>query len=371
MNDVHPMWGADGMLYFASERDGTFNIWRTSPKGGAPHQVTRHKDDGVQFPAASPDGRRIIYDNEFSLCTLDVPNGQPRQVPIAMGFDPKENDVDVVTANARADGFSVSPAGDYVAVDHHGEIVIVPAESGVGEKTQITASPWRERFQTYAPDGKKIAYVSDESGEEEIWLFDIATAARRKLTTHESVKADLTWAPNSQKLAFTAANRIYELDFAGGDGAAREVAHNPAGGYSITEYSPDGNWLVYMRRDDDQNADVYLYDVRARRECNVTQNPFNDTNGCLTPDAKSLLFTSSRDGGTAHLFAVSLARLTEDPNDPLVRERMRRAQPRGERADSGGLRPLIDARFSSDARPAPRTTTLPAGRRHRVSRSIA
>jgi tricorn protease len=341
VNDVHPMWGADGMLYFASERDGTFNIWRTSPKGGTPVQVTRHKEDGVQFPSASPDGRRIIYENEFSLWTLDVPNGQPRQVPISMAFDPKENDVDILTANARADGFSVSPTGDYVAVDFHGEIVIVPVESGVGEKTQITASPWRERFQSYAPDGKKIAYVSDESGEEEVWLFDVATGARRKLTTHESVKSEVTWAPNSQKLAYVAANRIFEIDLAGAAGA-REVAHNPAGGFALTEYSPDGNWLVYMRRDDDQNADVYVHDVRARREYNVTQNPFNDTNGRLTPDGKTLVFTSTRDGGTPHLFAVSLVRLTEDPNDPLVRERMRRdttgarREARGAAADTSG-----------------------------------
>lgn len=336
VNDVHPMWGADGMLYFASERDGTFNVWRVSPKGGTAQQVTQHKDDGVQFPAMSPDGRRMVYENEFTPWTLDVPNGTARQVPIAMAFDPKENDVDVLTANARADGFSVSPTGDYLAVDYHGEIVIVPTESGVGEKTQLTTSPWRERFQTYSPDGKRIAYVSDESGEEEVWLFTVATAARQKLTTHESVKADLTWAPNSLKLAFTAANRIFEAEHSATGGTVREVAHNPAGGYALSEYSADGNWLVYMRRDDDQNADVYLYDLRARREYNATQNPFNDTNGRLTPDGKTLVFTSNRDGAGAQLFAVSLARLTEDPNDPLVRERMRRAQPRAERSDSAG-----------------------------------
>ena len=170
------MWGADGMIYFASERDGTFNIWRIAPKGGAAQQVTRHKDDGVQFPAISPDGKRIIYENEFDLWTLDVPNGTPRKVTIAMTSDAKENDVDVISADSRADGFSPSPNGDYLAVDFHGEIVIVPTEQGVGEKTQVTSSPWRERFQAYSPDGRKIAYVSDESGEEEVWVCDMATA---------------------------------------------------------------------------------------------------------------------------------------------------------------------------------------------------
>src|SRR5215203_6209827 len=132
VNDVHPMWGADGMLYFASERDGTFNIWRIAPKGGAAQQVTRHKDDGVQFPAISPDGKRIIYENEFDLWTLDVPNGTPRKLAIAMTADTKENDIAVIGADSRADGFSPSPNGEYLAVDVHGEIVIVPTEQGMG-----------------------------------------------------------------------------------------------------------------------------------------------------------------------------------------------------------------------------------------------
>jgi tricorn protease len=336
VNDVHPMWGADGMLYFASERDGIFNIWRIGAKGGAAQQVTRHRDDGVQFPAISPDGRRIIYENEFDLWTLDVPNGTPRKIAIAMTADAKENDVAVIGADSRADGFSPSANGEYLAVDVHGEIVIVPSEQGFGEKTQVTSSPWRERFQTYSPDGRKIAYVSDESGEEEIWVWDMATSVRRKLTSHESVKADLTWAPSSQKLAFTAANRLWEVDAAGGD--ARELAHNPAGGFSIQQYSADGNWIVYSHRDDDQNADVYLFDVRARKEYNVSKSPFNELTAALTPDGKTIVFTSTRDGGTNQLFAASLARLAEDPNDPLVRERRRRER---ERADSAGGPPPI------------------------------
>ncbi|MGQ0647947.1 MAG: S41 family peptidase [Gemmatimonadaceae bacterium] len=327
VNDVHPMWGADGMIYFASERDGTFNIWRTNPRGGAPQQVTRHASDGVQFPSMSPDGKRIIYENEFELWTLDIPGGQPKRVPISLAFDSKENDTVVITAASRAEGYAISPNAEYVAVDFHGEIVIVPVENGVGEKLQVTSSPWRERFQVYSPDGRRVAYVSDESGEEEIWVQEIATGQRQKLTTHESVKADLTWAPNSQKLAFTATNRLWEIDATGG--SPRELAHNPAGGYSIQQYSPDGNGILYVRRDDDQNADVFLFDVRAKREVNLTANPFNETNGQLTADGRTLVFTSTRDGGAPQVFAVSLTRLAEDPNDPLVRERMRRAQGNG------------------------------------------
>ena len=166
VNDGFPMWGADGMVYFASERSGTYNIWRIPAAGGTPQQVTTHTSGGVFFPAISPDGRRIIYQNDFALWTVDVPSGQPRKLTIPLAFDSKETDVEMVEAGARAEGFAVAPSGDYLAVDLRGEIVIVPTEDGVGEKTQVTSSPWRDRDQVYSPDGKLLAYVSDESGED-------------------------------------------------------------------------------------------------------------------------------------------------------------------------------------------------------------
>ena len=347
VNEVFPMWGADGMIYFSSERDGTFNLWRVAPKGGAPQQVTHHKEGGVFFPAISPDGKRIIYQNDFDLWQVDVPSGTPRKITMAMAFDPKEHDIDVVTSESRADGFSVSPSGDYLAVDFHGEIIIVPTETGIGERSQVTSSPWREREEAYSPDARKIAYVSDETGEQEVWVFEIATSARRRLTKQASEKSDLVWAPGAQKLAYTADNRIFEVDISGGE--PRELAHNEAGGFDIQQYSADGNWLVYSRRDNDQNADVYLYDIRAKKEYNATRNPVNETSAALTPDGKTLVFTSTRDGAVNQLFAVPLARLTEDPNDPLVRERVRRTSGRGaQRADSSTTEAAAALRVDAD-----------------------
>jgi len=324
VNNVFPMWGADGMIYYSSERDGIFNIWRMSAKGGAaPQQVTKHKTGGVFFPSISPDGKRIVYQNDFDLYTVDLPSGSPKKLTIAMAFDPKDNDVSVLTAASRAEGFSISPTGEYMAVDFHGEIMIVPTDQGIGERTPVTTSPWRDQGEEYSPDGKKVAFISDESGDQEVWVFDLTTNTKKRLSKYPSEKTDITWAANSQKLAYTADNRIFEVDLAGGE--ARQVAFNQAGGYSIQQYSSDGNWLVYSRRDDEQNADVYLYDIRSKKEHNVTANPWNESTAVLTADGKTLVFSSNRDAGANQLFAVSLSRVIEDPNDPLVRERVRRA----------------------------------------------
>jgi tricorn protease-like protein len=95
----------------------------------------------VFFPSISPDGKHIVFQHDFDLYTLDVPSGKPKKLSIAMAFDPKESEIVVVSTQSRAEGFAIAPAGDYMAVDYHGEIVVTPTEQGVGERTQITNSP--------------------------------------------------------------------------------------------------------------------------------------------------------------------------------------------------------------------------------------
>ena len=119
-------------------------------------------------------------------------------------------------------------------------------------------------------------------------MFDRTTSARKKLSTHDSVKEPITWAPDSKRLAFTAANRLFVVDVE--PAATHRGGAQPGRRLSARGFSPDGNWLVYTRRDDDQNSDVYLFDLAAKKEHNVTANPFNDSRGAITPDGKKLVF---------------------------------------------------------------------------------
>ncbi len=345
---LHPMWGADGMVYFSSEKDGIFNIWKIAPTGGQPTQVTFHKQDGVQFPSISPDGKTISYENEFELWTLAVPGGSPRKVAIDLDYDPKENLVQFVQSKGRIDGFSPSPDGDYAAVDFHGEILVVPTDPEFGERQLVTSSSWRDRRESFSPNGRYVAYTSDESREEEVWVFDRQAGTRRKLTTHASFKNLGGWSADSKQLAYVAANRLFTADI--DSGSSVELRANPAGGFQSVNFSPDGKWLAYTRRDDDQNADVYLYDIAGKKEYDVTPNPFSEGRAAFTPDGRKLVFLSERDGGVMHLFIVSLERLREDPDDPLVKERARKARaeqkgkdaapapaPAGIQVDAGGI----------------------------------
>ena len=318
--DAFPMWGADGKIYFMSERDDIFNIWKISKKGGEPVQVTFHKKDGVQYPSISPDGKAIVYENEFELWKLDISSGKPQKIPLSFQFDAKENLVDFLHVDSEMDGFTPSPDGSYLAVDYHGEVFLVPSNPELGEKAQVTSSPWRERYQVFSPDGRFLTYVSDESGDDEIWLYTIKTGQRQKLTKHESLKRQPLWSKDSKNLVFTAANRLFKIDVAAKK--VSELAYNPARGFALNDWSADGKWIIYSRSDDDSNTDIYLFDVAAKKEYNITQNPFRDSGGELTPDNKHLVFRSNRDNGVYQLFILPLGKVKEDPDDPLVRERL-------------------------------------------------
>ncbi len=320
VHDAIPMWGADDMIYFVSERDGIFNLWKMSPDGGSASQVTRYTDGGVKYPAISNDGRTIVYTNDHDLFVLDVPAGSPQPVSVELSFDPSVNQVEWVDVEDLVDGGSPDPEGDMVAVDSRGEIFLVPTDPEKGEKRQITSSAWRDRYQKFSPDGSHLAFVSDEGAEEQLWVTDLATGERRKLTDHDSFKTgSYVWSPDSDRIALVAANRLFEVNVASGQ--TRELAYNENRGFSLSEYSFDGEWLVFSRADLDENNEVYLFEVDSGREVNVTQDPFRDYDGALTPDGTHIVFRSARDGGTAHLFVASLNALTEDPDDPVVKAR--------------------------------------------------
>jgi len=313
--DGHPMWGEDGMIYFMSERDGIFNIWRISPNGGEPEQMTNHRKDGVQYPSISPDGTTIVYENEFELWKYDVANSTTTRVPLHLEFDPKQNYIEYVNVDNRVDGFAPSHDGQRVAVDEHGEIFTVPVDAEKGEKSQITDSAWRDRYQSYSPDGKYLAYITDESGDEEIWLHELKSNQRRQLTEHESTKRSYMWSPDAKQIVFEADNRMFLVDVETGE--QDELAHNPEGGYSLSAFSDDGAWLIYSRSNKDLNRDVYLFNIADREEINITQHRFTEYGGDVTSDGKHVVFISDRDG-TRHLYAVSLTKRTYDPNDPLA-----------------------------------------------------
>ncbi len=319
VHDRFPMWGRDGKIYFASERDDIFNIWSMPPKKAKARQVTHHTKGGVQYPTISPDGSTIIYENAFDLWKLTIPDGTPEKITIRFDYEPKENMLEYLRVSSEADEAAVSTDGKYAAVGYRGEIFLVPTDKERGEKTQVTDNESRDRYFAFSPDGEHLSYISDQSGDEEIWLYHIADRTARRLTTHESIKNEYLWSKDSEKIVWTAANKLFISDIETGE--TTELGYNDAYGFGLTDISKDGEWVVYHRQRDDINQDVYLLNVTTREEFNVTDNPFYDYNGIFSEDEQNLVFTSTRNNGARHLFVVPFEKVTEDRNDPLRKDK--------------------------------------------------
>jgi tricorn protease len=158
-HDGMPMWGADGRIYFASERGGTYNLWRIAAGGGEPEPFTRHERGGVKYPAASPDGRTIVYTNDHELWMVDVPDGTPRRIPVDLSFDPSDNRTEYVAVENRAEGWALSPDAKHVAVDARGEILLVPVDPETGEMRRIGARQSTSRFTVELDRSERVDFA--------------------------------------------------------------------------------------------------------------------------------------------------------------------------------------------------------------------
>ena len=357
--DAFPMWATDGNLWFLSERGGLFNLWSIAPDGSDLQQRTQHAADGVQSPSISPDGSTIVYENEFELWRLRVPDGQPEKIALDLDFDVKANLVEYREFE-EFDGFAPSADGEEVAIDVHGEIFRLPVEPEYGEKAQVTASPWRDRGAVYSPDGKVLAYVSDESGDEEIWFHDLERGANRKITAQESIKDGLVFSSDSGHLVFSGANRLYLVEVE--SGVIEEIAYNENFGFQVAGFCGDDRYLLYSRSDADLDSEVYLFSLAEREEYNLSQHPASDRAAFLSGDGSTLVFTSDRDG-TNHLYSVSLTKRTADPDDPLVRAAERDAnkdKDKGGRDGEGGRGQENGGDFAPDADRAEPESSAPS-----------
>jgi tricorn protease len=343
--DSWPMWGHDGFLYFVSDRDGAglTNIWRVSDSGGKAERISSFKSGDVRFPAMSADGKTIVFEHEFGIWKLDVPSKRVTPIKLDIAAETAENMTDNMSFNGQADDYDLAPSSRRIVISIHGEIFTAPVEEG--DLKQITESSARDRNVGYSPDGKSLAYVSDESGREEIYVVPVdGSGGPQKLTDIDALKGGYNWSPDSQEIAFSSSDsKLRKVNV-----ATKQVAVLDSSNYgniSTPLWSPDGKWLAYSKPDASRTGDIYLIDssTQDKEPHKVTFDSNSDVNPRFSPDGRKLFFQriEASSGGTPNsvqIYSVTLERLERDPDDPEVRAERGESEnpPPGEGREEGG-----------------------------------
>jgi tricorn protease len=321
-HDSWPMWGSDGGIYFVSDRDGNglTNIWRISGEGGKADRITSFKTGDVRWPAVSGDGRTIVFEHDFGIWKLDVASRKVSQIPLNIAAETQENLNEIQSFNSQSDDFDLAPSSRRVAFSIHGEIFTAPVEEG--DLKQLTDGPARDRSVSYAPDGKSIAFVSDRSGREEIYVVPTDGAGETKqLTNIDTLKLGYRWSPDSKEIAFsTSDGKLRKLDAA--TNKVTELDSSKYGNISTPIWSPDGKWIAYSKSDVTRTSDIYVIaSSGAEKDAHkLTFDSNNDVNPVFSSDGRKLYFqrveaTGGNTPNSVQIYSVVLERLDRDPDD--------------------------------------------------------
>ncbi len=321
--DSWPMWGADGRIYFVSDRDpdSQANLWFVPESGGEAVKVTDFRDGEVRFPSISSDGKTVVFERDFGVSKLDLATRQVTPLHFEIAAETQETLVEVRDYNSTVDDFAVAPAGKRIAFAVHGEVFTAPTDEG-GELRQVTDDDAaRDQDVSYSPDGKRIAFVSDKSGREEIYTVAADGAGEViKVTDLDSLKPSYLWSPDSKSIAFTTSDgKLYTVSAEGKD--LKELLTSKYGGVTRPAWSPDGKWLAYGRNDVSRSSDIYLLPAAGGEEKKVTFDSFNEMAPQFSLDAKKLYFVRVEGelGGAerpvSQVFCIPLEKIDKDPEE--------------------------------------------------------
>ena len=333
--DSWPLFAPDGDIHYVSERDGVKNIYRLRHGRGEPERITEHDGPGVVNPKISPDGRTIVYQYNFTIWTVSTRGGKPTQVPITIGGEPKRELSTWVTYDSRCDEFAVRPDGKRVAVSCRGELFTVPTEKA-GDRVRVTDDPGRDRVPVFSPDGTKLAFISDRSGEEHVYLHDRKTKELTEIVPPESLMAVQIWTwgnnriafrPDGKALAFQAGHGLYVYDLESRETA--KIAETKDCSIGRSAWSPDGRWMAYAKPDVNLVEHLYVYSFDTKEERRLFEDAYGEWNPAFTPDGKYLVFLARRelDGDDQYdregrswvqpeVYALALQPEKADPDEP-------------------------------------------------------
>jgi tricorn protease len=289
--DIFPMWVGD-VIYFASDRDRTMNLFAYDIRTRATSKVTDFSEYDVKFPTSG--GGYIVFENGGYIYKMNTADHSVEKVPVRLASDNVYARNEIKNGAGYIRSVSPAPGGERVVVTTRGEVFDVPATSGVTRNISRTPGA-NERSAKWSPDGGHIAWISDSTGETELWIATAESGEGVQYTKgNDTYITTFEWSPDSEKIIYTdRKNRIKMLDVA--TKAASTLIEDPLGAPRGVVWSPDSKWIAYSRTASNRFQTIYVYNIAEKREVAITDRWYGSSSPLFSTDGKYLLFASSRD----------------------------------------------------------------------------
>src|SRR5580704_13028840 len=242
--DMFPMWHGNA-IYFISDRDGVMNLFSYDLGTKQTKKLTDYKEYDIKWPSLGPDA--IVYENGGLLYEWKLQDGTTRNIPIEVYAEDLEARPEFKNVAQNVGAFGLSPSGARAVLESRGNIFTLPAEHGSVRTLTTDNSSVHELNPTWSPDGKWIAYLSDKSGEYEVYVRPQMGGAETRVTTDGHMyRYGPAWSPDSKKLLYW--DKLHRLWWIGVD--EKKPVQVDKGEYSdITDgsWSPDSLWIAYSK----------------------------------------------------------------------------------------------------------------------------
>src|SRR5712671_205846 len=334
-NDHYPMWVGDA-IYFLSDRNGPASLFAYDTKTKQVSEALH--SDGLDFKNASAGPDAIVVEQFGAIKLFDLNTHQAKTIHIRVTGDiaavrPHFTKVEP----KRIQNFGISPSGVRAVFEAWGEIFTVPTDKG--DIRNLTHSPAvADRDPAWSPDGKSIAYFSDESGEYELTIRDqngMGQPRHINLGAPPSFFYGPTWSPDNKKIAYSDKRLqlwYVELEHP----TPKLVDADYFGGFGPTQlnqtWAPDSKWIAYTKQLPSGMHAVFVYSLEQSKPSQITDGMSDTLYPSFDKNGKYLYFTASTNTGlsTAGLDMSSdehrvsrsayVAVLSKDEKSPLAPE---------------------------------------------------
>ena len=292
--DIIPMW-AGNKIYYISDRDANkrMNLYAYDLTSKETKQLTTFVDYDIKFPSLGD--KAIVFENGGYIYRFDLATEKAEKVSIKIDEDLIGGRGGIVKVADNISNYEISPDGKRALFGARGDVFTIPAKYGATRN--LTATPGiHERSSKWSLDGKYIAYISDVTGEDEIYIEpqDGSAPATQLTNKSSNYKYQIKWSPDSKKIMWAdRAQRLLYVDIA--TKAIKEVSKSNVFEFGDYSWSPDSKWITYVKPEDDWMSRIYFYSLENEKEYDVTDKWYSSGQPSFSTDGKYLFFVSDRD----------------------------------------------------------------------------